>query len=331
MSNLVSLDLAGEFQTHISSPSLVSPNGVEIGPASHDQGDVQTTPLFSLGKTYEGDGSRKCSKIPTIHVGAKYDFKNAWYGATRLMSSLSWGNQRGVRRRGRNVVSKLQGEVGLLQPNDYSLQLALKFPKEIETATANKPEPTMSFRFDTQSFDGGHCGTVAASTMLHPRLGMLIKGIVVPGEQGFKGFRFGGSSRNKSALGDGGNDDASCAQFLNRVPQNKFDWSEGSWLPDVKVTAGGKIVTNSAIGLKRNCSSHNRIGVRFKVSRQLNWNLIGAFQGNDENEFDNETILRLEVGGVGSDSYTSISAEAAAERIPQTLRCTLLQEKIFRL
>ena len=37
-----------------------------------------------------------------------------------------------------------------------------------------------------------------------------------------------------------------------------------------------------------------------------------------------------EVGGLGEYGYTSVSAEAAVERIGETFRCTLLQEQIFK-
>ena len=319
MSNLISLDLAGELQTHICSPSFIAPNGIEVGPAAHD--DVRTNPLFRWGKVHANINHDKCSKIPTVHVGAKYDFKNVWYGATRLMTTLSWGNPR---PQSTNVVSKLSGEVGLLQSDDYSMQLAIKFPnggvKNQRRSSSLSPERMLSARYDTRSF-GGHSATLAGSTLLHPRLGVVVKGIVLLGEQGLRGItrdiRRGVSSEDARA------------QFISRIPQDEVSWSEGSWLPDVKMTAGGKIVTNSAIGLKRSRSGNNRIGVRLMVSRQLDWNIIGMFQGADEAEYDNDTMLRLEVGGFGSDSYTSISAEAAIERISQTFKCTLLQERIF--
>ena len=95
------------------------------------------------------------------------------------------------------------------------------------------------------------------------------------------------------------------------------------------MTAGGKIVTNSSMGLMRGRFASNRIGVRLMASRQLNWNIIGMFQGSDDAADDSDTMLRLEVGGLGSDSYTSVSAEAAIERISQTWRCTLLQERVL--
>ena len=102
-------------------------------------------------------------------------------------------------------------------------------------------------------------------------------------------------------------------------------------MPDVNIPAGGKIVAKSAIGLRRGGSAHNGIGVRLMASRQLNWNIIGILKGGDEAEYSNDTMLKLEVGGVGQGTYTSISAEAAIERIRETFRCTLLQERIFSL
>ena len=234
-----------------------------------------------------------------VHVGAKYDFKRVWYGATRLMTNLSWGSGSGA---GINRISTIRGEVGLLHPNDYSMQLALKFPQSLGEHSPSQfqsraqkqtqlynPERMISVRYDTRSFGTGHdpSATVAASTLLHRRLGVVFKGIVLLGKGGFRAA-------------------PAATQFMNRIPQEEVKWSEGSWLPDVKMSPGGKIISNSAIGLRRNGSTQNRIGVRLMISRKLNWDIIGMFHGGDETQYDNDTTLRLEVGGVGSDHYSSI-------------------------
>lgn len=341
LSNPIKLDLAGELQTHLSSPSLIAPNGIPIGHSVSDPSDAETTPLFQWGKVqvYKANDANNGitnTHVPTVHVGAKYDFKRAWYGATRLMTTLSWG--RGNCNSLRNgdsdanmnakVVSKVRGEVGLIDSDDYSVELALKFPTSKEGQLQRLSSSSASVKYDTRLF-GGHGATMSTSASIHPRLGVVLKGIVLLGEQGL--LRGLSGLRLKSNLKNGMDNHYASTYLMGRIPQEEVSWSEGSWLPDVNISAGGKIVTKSAIGLRRGGSAHNRIGVRLMASRQLNWNIIGILKGGDEAEYSNDTMLKLEVGGVGQGTYTSISAEAAIERIRETFRCTLLQERIFSL
>jgi hypothetical protein len=147
----------------------------------------------------------------------------------------------------------------------------------------------------------------------------------------------------------------SSSPFLSRIQQQKLKLSdESTWLPDIKMTPGGKVISNNSFGIPTptkyqkesdgddNCS--NRLGLRLTVRKQINWNILGSiFQqssGNggihnsmsyddDNNESMNDTTVRLEVCGLtGVNSYTSVSAEAALERIRDTFHCTLLQEGI---
>jgi len=317
LSNLVSLDLAGEVQTHLSSPQVPYTDCTE---------STRTIPLFrwgSLSIPKGGKGKKAVSSsyvnnlFPSVHVGAKYDFQKVWYGATRLMTTFSWGDVAVGNTKSR-AVSKLKGEYGLLRKSDYSVKFDLEFPRD---GNAGNLEPMVSVRYDTNGIRQDSA-TVAARAFIHPRIGVVARGIVTG--LGAIGIDTGTTKARYK------NEDTS-ERFLSRIPQDQVRWSEGSWLPDVKMTAGGKIVTNSAIGLKRGSFGGNNIGVRLMASRQLNWDIIGMLQGSDDAEEENHTILRLEVGSVGENSYTSISAEAAVERIPQTLRCTLLQERVFSL
>ena len=316
LSNLVSLDLAGEVQTHLSSPQV---------PYNDYTERIRTTPLFRWGSLSipKGEKGKKAvssysnNLFPSIHVGAKYDFQKVWYGATRLMSTFSWGDI-AVGNTKSKTVPKLTGEYGLLKKSDYSVKFDLEFPRN---GNAGNLEPMVSVRYDTNGIRQDSA-TVAARAFIHPRIGVVAKGIVTG--LGAIGIDAGTTKARYK------NEDTS-ERFLSRIPQDQVSWSEGSWLPDVKMTAGGKIVTKSAIGLKRGPFGGNTIGVRFMASRQLNWDIIGMLQGSDDAEEENHTILRLEVGSVRENSYTSISAEAAVERIPQTLRCTLLQERVFSL
>eukprot|EP00979_Chaetoceros_neogracilis_P004815 scaffold838_cov218-Chaetoceros_neogracile.AAC.15 len=318
-SNIVSLDLAGEFQTHLSSP---------LSPYNEYMSNTGTTPLFRWGKVKIPKANKgmkgrpiSCSNlvVPSVYVGAKYDFQRAWYGATRLMSTFVWGDVAVGNNKSR-VVPKLRGEYGLLRRHDYSMKLDLEFQRD--GTASDGLEPMVSVRYDTNGIRED-IATVAARAFIHPRVGVVAKGIVTG--LGTLGIGTGTTKARYKNIDD------TSALFQNRIPQDDVRWSEGSWLPDVKMTAGGKIITNSAIGLKKRLSGENSIGIRLMASRQLNWNIIGMLQGSNDAEEENNTMLRLEVGSLGDNSYTSISAEAAIENIPKTLRCTLLQERVFSI
>jgi hypothetical protein len=168
---------------------------------------------------------------------------------------------------------------------------------------------------------------MAARLHLHNRFAIMIKGIVANLGDGFdeqhdirnEGFEY----------------------FQHRIPQEQVKWSEGSWLPDVKMTAGGKVVARSMAGLKNSYQSFddkNRAYIRLMASRQLNWNVMGMLQGtgltsgSDDDEYDNDTALRLEIGAALRDgAFTSLAAEAIIEKIVRTFRCTLTQEQLFAL
>mmetsp|Transcript_10292 Transcript_10292/g.19272 ORF Transcript_10292/g.19272 Transcript_10292/m.19272 type:complete len:488 (+) Transcript_10292:314-1777(+) len=364
---LISLDLAGEVHTHIVSPHPDGDSSVRTDHPNNymtkDGRTSSTTPLFYWkGKTTKQDMgvhnhhlgkvvAGKRSLLPNVYIGSRYDFKRVWWGATRLMTTFSWGNDRLVNEKGRfpSIVSMFKGEVGTLHPNDYSFQAGIKIPTrrinnqahgrrryDGDASVITDMDSMVSIQYNTMDrgmmtmMGQGHSAIVAARLCLHNRFAVMVKGIIT---------RFGeGAFDRQEEMKHAGFE-----YFQHRIPQQQVQWSEGSWLPDVKMNAGGKVVANSAIGLRNRyyqpLDDKNRAYVRLMASRQLNWNLLGMLQqgsgftsGSDDTEYDNNTVLRFEIGAALRDgTFTSVASEAIIENLLGTFRCTLTQEQIFVL
>lgn len=281
--NLISLDLAGEIQTHISSP------------LKDGSDEISTQPLLNWRASSNPIGF----PIPHVHMGAQYDFRKYWFGATRFISTLSWGQSKRD-----DIGTKLRVEVGHDFLKDYSVQWNIESRRH-KTNDTGGINPKAMVRYDTRH--KSNAISVGASASLHPRMKIFSKVSMI----------------NKES-------DVFRKSFVNLIPQEKFNWSEGSWLPEVKMTAGGEIIAASSIGLPRGTSPRNRVAVRLMARRQMNWNIIGFFNGSYEDEV-NETLVKIELGARGQDgsSYTSISAEAALERLRDSWWFTVGQERLI--
>jgi hypothetical protein len=362
---LISLDLAGEVHTHVFSPypmdtdyqngCMTQEGRINSTPAATTT--TTTTPLFycKARNARRGIGS---SLLPNVYIGSKYDFKKVWWGATRLMTTISWGYDSTINKKGRYFVSKLKGEVGTLHPHDYSLEAGIKIPTRNINGESNNDsnvsimtdmDSMVSVQYntldkglmtttrttktmETMMMGVGHSATVAARLRLHNRFAIMIKGIIT---------KIGGDADSQQDNRNAGGFE----YFQHRIPQQPVQWSEGSWLPDVKMTAGGKVVAKSAIGFRNRYQffdDNNGAYIRLMASRQLNWNVLGILQGygfqsgldhDDRADYDNnETLLRLEIGAALRDgTFTCVAAEAIVEKLIRTFRCTLTQEQIFAL
>jgi len=73
-------------------------------------------------------------------------------------------------------------------------------------------------------------------------------------------------------------------------------------------------------------------GIRLVVSRQLNWNALGLSNNEHSSSFmgENLTFLRLELSGLDRSGHTlrCITIEGAMERLRESARVTLLQERV---
>ena len=356
--SVISIDLAGEVEAHISSPKAPSSLAVY-----EDVEPKTTEPIFRWGtisvpesirtsltkvrtsirtkSNISEKGPVSCSNmvVPSIYIGAKYDFRKRWYGVTSLKSCLSWGDVI-VGNGPSKFISKLRSEISLMRPNDYKVGIDVQVPNEIYDAQneyQNGIGPMLSVNYISNvgnlktDFEGSQrqdCTSIQAKAFIHPRVGVALKAIVAGfNDEEARGIKF----RNKKEWN---------GYFLKKIPQQKVSFAEGSWIPEVKVSPSGKVVANNSFGIQKKflsksivqsmSNNFNNVGVRLMISKQMNWNLIGLLQG-ENNDSENETIVRIEVGVAQDNCYNSIVGEGSLERLSRTWRCNLLQERLFCL
>lgn len=359
LSSVISIDLEGEVETHLSSPKAPSSLAVY-----EDYVEPKVTePIFRWGtisvperirtsltkvrttirtKSHISEkGTVSCSNIvvPSIYIGAKYDFRKRWYGITSLKSCLSWGDVI-VGNGPSKFISKLRSEISLMRPNDFKVGIDVQVPNEIyddQNEFQNELGPMLSVNYishvgDLKSHVEGNqrqdCTSFQAKAFIHPRVGVAIKAIVAGfNDEEARGIKF----RNKKEWN---------GYFLKKIPQQKVSFAEGSWIPEVKVSPSGKVVANNSFGVQKKflsksivqsmSNNFNNVGIRLMISKQMNWNLIGILQG-ENHDTENETIIRIEVGAAQDNCYSSIVGEGSLERLSRTWRCNLLQERLYCL
>ena len=369
LNNLVTLDLAGRIDIHLSSPFDSDDNDFDDGKA------YSTTPIFQWGDTTTSTTTSSSSsknylnlKKPNIHVGGEYNFKNVWYGLTRAIATLSWGpmnarqysnchihgsgsRRNSLRLQPQSSISKtLSVEKGLLSPKDYAINFGIAFPTTktlmdhyFDNKNGNQDDEKIMqspssavVRYETMNPNHENEDTtsiIVRSTFLHPRIQLVGKSILKMGQI---------IHANKIPT--------KFSPFLSRIEQRQLNLNdESSWIPDIKMTPSGKVISDSTFGFPLQSqtslgSNNNNIGVRFMVKKQINWNILGSlFQQdssnggnaissshNDYDELDNDTIVRLEVCGLtGKNSLSSVAIDAVFERLKETLHCTIAQERVI--
>ncbi len=357
MNTLVTLDLAGNFDIHVSSPSII----VDGGKSEDVLGDDNiTTPLFRWGKINPNEMSMIVPKkrsqttsrksngflIPHVFLGGQYDFRQVWFGLTRIRTTLSWGKALNGSNRSNNLESRqkalcldLSVEKSLDCASDYVLDVGLAVPMKCSLFRAKnvssnpmKQHSLLALRYETmnQNHDDQPTTSIYARTnFFHPRIQLVGKAIFKLEQNIHKSF-----PKSLPSI--------SSSPFLSKIRQQKICLSdESSWIPEVKVSPGGKVISNSSFGFGSGNDLH-RVGVRMTIKKQINWNLLGSifqqgntvdslpysYDGNDESA--NDTSIRLEVCGItGVNSYTSLSLQTALERVKETFQCTILQEGVL--
>jgi len=333
----VALDLAGEFSCHVASP--------------RDTSDLESDgrmPLFRLGRSADGTGSRnenRNGRIPSIHVGGRYDFSKVWYGATRIFGSLSWHGQRvrGVDhvnvsanagtddypstqtplavQRMRDNLSRctitFRTEKDILKPQDGAAQLCLKKRLDRNDEPYSSVSPSLTLRVETNA--AGDSTSVALRTPIHRRVDIISKSTV------FLGLDGDGDDSVKRKTDQGLN------MLASRLPRSfsRDDWETGSWLPDIRLSPTGWLAARSEVGLPPLSPRAIKTGVRLSVNRQVPWSLWGGTPDDDE---EHNTWVRVQFCGTSpsGDAYYSASIDAAVERIVDSARITLAQEQIVR-
>lgn len=323
----VSLDLTGEFSCLVSSP-----DGGESSGGSEDK-----IPLFRLGSN-RNQGRR----VPSVHIGGRYDFSRAWYGVTRVFGSLSWHGQRvaGMAANGEvesagsssttittlqrmkdnwsRCTMTLRAEKDILIPNDNAIQFSLKKRLDSNNEPYQSIPPSLTLRVD--SGVAGDSASVAIRTPIHPRLDIVSKTTVML------------DFDEHNDLDGIGPIIKQRESFASRVPKvlSREDWETGSWLPDIKLSPTGWLAARTEAGIPPiSAPSGNKSGIRLSVNRQVPWSMWGAHD-DDEIEESN-TWIRLEVCGTSENNFYSASVDAALERLVNSLRITLAHEKVAEL
>ena len=320
----VSLDLTGEFSCHVSSPD----DGGSIG-------DVEDkVPLFRLGSN-----RHQSKRVPTIHIGGRYDFTKAWYGVTRVFGSLSWhgrrvngieanhdqvessGSSSSALERMRTNLSRctmtLRAEKDVLEPNDNAIQLCLKKRLDSNDEPYQSIAPSLSLRVENSNV-AGDSASVALRTPIHPRLDIVSKTTVMLDLDGDNEMEIGPAIKQREL-------------FASRVPTvlSREDWETGSWLPDIKLSPTGWLAAKTEAGIPPasiSAPSGNKSGVRLSVNRQVPWSMWGS-QDDDETE-EHNTWIKLQFCGTSENNFYSASVDAALERVVDSLRITLAHEKV---
>ena len=323
----VSLDLAGECSCHVSSP-----DGGENSGDSEDK-----IPLFRLGSN-RNQGRR----VPSVHIGGRYDFSRAWYGVTRVFGSLSWHGRRiaGIAANGEvesagsssatittlqrmkdnwsRCTMTLRAEKDILIPNDNAIQFSLKKRLDSNNEPYQSIPPSLTLRVD--SGVAGDSASVAIRTPIHPRLDIVSKTTVMLDLD---------EHNDPDGIGPVIKQRES---FASRVPKvlSREDWETGSWLPDVKLSPTGWLAARTEAGIPPiSAPSGNKSGIRLSVNRQVPWSMWGA---HDDGEIEeSNTWIRLEVCGTSENNFYSASVDAALERLVNSLRITLAHEKVVGL
>jgi len=239
---------------------------------------------------------------------------------------------------------------------------------ENENGWCHKPTPpSISIRLDTKNqwntildsttTTGGGAGcrsvTLAGRTSIHPRIDIVAKS----------------TTQFDHHVPNGGDEEDATHQnfFSNRIPPRVVKgWKEGVWIPLISMTPGGRVSSKNAFGFRAIpnrspsatddggsgggsslSSSSSRwydgmqTGIRLVVSRQLNWNALGlsSLSSSSDTEHSSSswmgehlTFLRLELSGLDHSGRTfrCVTLEGAVERLRESARVTLLQERVVR-
>jgi len=263
----VSLDLSGTYHLLVAGPSSKTTT----------QGPV---PLVSTGNTETG-WSLTCS------IG--YNFSQAWYGATRLLTRLSWSHYRTEPTK--PLLVHVQAEKGLLETNDYAGQVGISLAS---TASPSRYPPSIHIRWEPKV---GNQVTVAAPIL--NRVGLVWKSLFPTPQATTPHY------------------------WLESIPTtNSPDW----WIPTLKISTAGRLTADNHVGFAIPRQT-KRLGLRLVLSRQVGWNAFGGqFPIHDNNE--EGTLLKLKVTSADHGSLSSLEMASILERPMDSTLLILSHEHI---
>ena len=333
----VALDMAGDVSCRLAAPV----------------GDVPTDcrrPLFQIGAS---DLERGGTIMPSVSVGARYDFSKVWFGATKLFGSVSWYGRRlrdtsktqqfgRIRDNLERCSMTLRAERDVFDSSDVSGQLCLKKGLDSNGDPYGKnstllKRPSLTLRLDNRFMGKAPAATVALRTRINRRINLVTKSTVLLDD-------FDEDTAHSQE------EKVTRTNLVPRLPRiiSKTEWENGVWLPDIRLSPNGWLAVKSDVGL--HSFSHQTVeqlpplharrswlslgtgiktGVRLTVSKKVPWSLWGTTddQGEEQN-----TWVRLEVCGVNEsgDTHCSATVVGAVEKMSDTLSMTLLHEQILK-
>ena len=199
-----------------------------VGPENNAEG--APTPLYKTGTAKEGWSP------PSLTFSVGYNFSQAWYGATGLLTNLQWSyrkNNDNLERTRSPLTVNIQGEKGLMEPDDYAVQIG------VSLKAMDWNSPSLQFRWEA------NCKQVSVAAPLHKRVSVVWRS-VFPTRQHESHF----ASRS--------------------FPSFKDDW----WIPNLKVNTAGRLTADNEVGFRVN--NKRRVGVQLLLSRQLGWSAFGT-------------------------------------------------------
>ena len=273
----VSLDLSGCYHCLVA------------GPRTDPTVEGAPIPLFSSGVQTKGWSP------PSLILSAQYNFSQAWYGATRLISSLQWSYQRDDPKLAKNnkvampFTVKLKSEKGLTESDDYAAELDVSW----KGVDPDRNPPNLSLRWAPT------CSQVAIAAPLLQRVDFVWKSLFLQRRPSSGHFS---------------------SQF---IPSPQEDW----WIPILKINTAGRLTSRNQAGFL--VGKKRRVGVRLVLSRQLGWSAFGGTPISDVQE----TLMRLEVTGMDdrAESFSTVTMETALERIRTSTHWTLTHEQVHIL
>lgn len=273
------LDFSGRIETHI----WGSPDSAI---------DQRTTPLIQL------DDSPRM--MPSLIVGADYDFAKRWYGATLLSATLRFC------RAGRAEPAGITRSSRLLLPTSMDLAreqgLIAAAGDEERFATANVVEWRWPLRRNSDDANSHlHKFNDDDSMLLRMRktdAGSASATVSLPLHR-----RIHWECR----LTNVGETSCIVKPSSGKEEEEVDDW----WIPNVRVDALGQMESTNQVWL-----TEQKVRLVMTVRRRLNWSALGFFTGNaDDGSIPESTRLRFQVQNIGPQSArTTLSMESLLER-----------------
>lgn len=277
----VSLDLSGTFHCLVAGPTQ-----------QQHEGGTTPVPLLETGAISKGWSP------PSLVFSVGYNFSHAWYGATRLLTKLQWSyrnkdDNMSQQTAGSPLTVNIQGEKGLLEPNEYAAQVGLS----LKSRSDKTSPPSLELRWEQT------CQQVTIAAPIHKRVQVVWRSIFPTLQHSLHSENFLSSS----------------------IPaQNKEDW----WMPNLKMNTAGRLTADNQVGFHLpNSNKRHRMGVRLLFSRQLGWSAFG-----DAMDDHLGTVMKLQVTGTDdkSISFSTLTMQSILERPLASTHLTLSHEQFHK-